>query len=147
MHELSNVFKWNFKRFFVTDIYDEPLGSHTRACSSFCAGAISSAVKSSGKRLLIPVNITLFLLGMLLLAADDLVQVYTTPLALRIIGISASLLFLILKFDIWRLRDERNILKLAYIICMSLGGAYTTMTYFFLVIYENIIAYGIWGGI
>lgn len=146
MQCLFNVFKWNFKRFFVTDIA-EPIGSYSGACGSFCAGAISSTVAGSGKKLLVPVNVTLFLFGLILLVIDDTVQAYTTPIALRVIGISAASLFLILKFDVWRIRDARNIAKLIYIVCMSLGGAYSTMTYFFLVIYENIIAYGIWGGI
>ena len=53
---------------------------------------------------------------------------------------------MILKFDAWKVQDDKNILKLMYIGGMNFFGGYASITYIFLIIYENIVAYSAWGG-
>lgn len=71
MKELFHIFKWNYKRFFSNRKETEWLEEHYSENHSYCTNAISSILKKHGKRWLLPVNITLFLLGLLFLIAGD----------------------------------------------------------------------------
>ena len=44
------------------------------------------------------------------------------------------------------LKDEKNILKLMYIVSMAFCGGYAALTYIFLILYENIVACTAAGG-
>ena len=55
-------------------------------------------------------------------------------------------MFFVLKFDAWKIKDHKNILKLMYIVGVGFSGGYAAITYLFLVIYENIVAYSDWRG-
>lgn len=147
MKNLLYIFKWNFIRFFSKSNDNEWLSENTSTDNSFCAKAITAIVKRKGAKWLLPVNLTLFLLGLFFVVADDYIQAHTLSFVIHIICIALVCIFMILKFDAWKVNDNKNILKLMYIFCMSITGGYASLTYIFLIIYENIIAYGSWGGI
>lgn len=146
MKDLLYIFKCNYMRFF-TSSHDREWFAEASSDISFCANAITDTVKRKGKGWLLPVNLTLFLLGLFLVIADDYIQMHTLSVFVHMICIAAVCFFMILKFDAWRISDNKNILKLMYIFCMSVSGGYASLTYIFLIIYENIVAYGSWGGI
>jgi len=114
--------------------------------ASFCTNAIADILKEYGKRWLIPINFILFLPGLLLLITCDLVQVHTQSNLLSLTCAVISCIFLFLKFDVWKVKDHKNILKLMYILNMAFNDGTATVTYLFLVIYENIVAYNAWKG-
>lgn len=150
MRDILDILCWSVARFFLSiakSAPPTPLVQYGDRCGSFCADAISGVVESRGRRWLLPANIALFTLGLLALCADDYLLAHTLSCSFRLLGIALACLFMTLHFDAWRVRDPKNLLKLLYIIISGLGGACTSLTYFFLVIYENIIAYRIWGGI
>lgn len=146
MNDILDILRWSVARFLSPDEPPRLIARYGGECGSFCADVISGLVQSRGRGWLIPANLTLFTLGLVALFADDYVLAHTLSLSIRLIGIALACFFLILKFDAWRMRDARSLLKLLYIICTGIGGAYITLTYFFLMIYENIIAYRVWGG-
>lgn len=145
MKDLFFIFKWNFKRFFSKSSTQEWLSESTSIENSFCANSIIATVKKEGVKWLLPINLTLFLLGLFLVIADDYIQVHALSFVVRFICIAVSCVFMILKFDAWRLNNDKNLLKLMYIFCMGVTGGYASLTYIFLIIYENIVAYGSWG--
>lgn len=144
---LLMIFKWNFKRFFAKPSNDELFLEERWQDDSFCAAVISSTVKRRGRKWLIPVNLTLFLLGLFLLIADDYIEAHTLSFMVHMITVTVACAFLILKFDAWKIRDNKNVLKLMYICCMCLTGGYAALTYLFLIIYENVVALGYCGGV
>ncbi|MBQ2967395.1 MAG: hypothetical protein IJE10_04635, partial [Clostridia bacterium] len=115
MKELFHIFKWNYKRFFSNRKETEWLEEHYSENHSYCTNAISSILKKHGKRWLLPVNITLFLLGLLFLIAGDFLQACTQSFWLSFSSIVVACIFMILKFDAWKVQDDKNILKLMYI--------------------------------
>lgn len=146
MKELFHIFKWNYKRFFSNRKETEWLEEHYSENHSYCTNAISSILKKHGKRWLLPVNITLFLLGLLFLIAGDFLQACTQSFWLSFSSIVVACIFMILKFDAWKVQEDKSILKLMYIGGMNFFGGYASITYIFLIIYENIVAYSAWGG-
>lgn len=142
------IFKSSFLRFFPKTASSEWLEEGGECDEhSFCANTLIRVVRQKGRRWLVPVNLALFLPGLLLLAADDHLRLHTRSFLVRLCALTVAFFFLILKFDVWRLRDEKNILKLMYIFSMSYMGGYAAVTYLFLAAFENIAAYGVWGGI
>lgn len=148
MRNLFYIFKWNFKRFFSkADTEEGWYAENAPNGSSFCANAITAVVRENGRAWLLPVNITLFLLGLIFAVTDDWVQFHSLSFGVHVICFAAACAYLILKFDAWKVNDNGNILKLMYIFGMTVTGGYVSLIYVFLVIYENIVAYGSWGGI
>lgn len=146
MDFLWTIFKWSFLRFFPTsNAYELPTDDTPRG-ASFCASAIAVTVKRQGKKWLLPVNLTLFLLGALFLIVDDYIQVHTLSSAIHVVAIAAASVFFVLKFDAWKLKHDQNLLKLTYIVFASFLGGFVCITYFFLIVYENIAAYAFWRG-
>lgn len=146
MKYLLHVFIWNFKRYFTKQKSDIIYSDMNYQKQSFCACAIGSTVKKNGDKWLIPINLTLFLLGLLFVIVDDYIQSHTTN-TIQFICMLVACIYFIFKFDVWKRSDSRSILKLLFVFSSFISGGLTTIAYIFLVIYENIIAYGIWGGI
>lgn len=144
MKKLFGIFKRNLMRYFVTGKRD--MHSEETKTASFCTNIITDILKEYGKRWLIPINFTLFLPGLLFLITCDFVQVHTQSTVFSLACSVISCLFFVLKFDAWKAKDNKNILKLMYIISMTFNDGYATVTYLFLVIYENIVAYSDWKG-
>jgi len=144
MKDLMNIFKWNYKRFFCPG--KSPWTETHCANQSYCANAISSMLQKHGKGWLLPVNIVLFLLGLIFLIADDALLANSQSAVLSITGIALACVFMVLKFDAWKLKNEKNILKLMYIVSMAFCGGYAALTYIFLILYENIVACTAAGG-
>ena len=145
MNFLWSIFKCNFTRFFPKS-NDNDLIGYTAQDDSFCVNAITATVKRKGKKWILPVNLTLFILGLLFLIADDYIQLHTISNTIHILMIVAASVFFVLKFDAWKLSNDKNILKLMYIVCASFVGGLVCITYVFLIAYENIAAYYFWRG-
>ena len=146
MNFLWSIFKCNFTRFFPKSNDDGLQIGYSTQDNSFCANVIVTTVKRKSKKWLLPVNLTLFLLGLLFLIADDYIQLHTISNTIHILMIVAASAFFVLKFDAWKLSNDKNILKLMYIVCASFVGGLVCITYIFLIAYENIAAYHFWRG-
>lgn len=144
MKKLFGVFKRSLMRYFTKEKPD--IHAEEAKTSSFCTNAITDVLETDGKRWLIPINIVLFLPGMLFLIACDLVQAHTQDTVPSLVCVVISCMFFVLKFDAWKIKDHKNILKLMYIVGVGFSGGYAAITYLFLVIYENIVAYSDWRG-
>ena len=145
MKFLWSIFKYNFTRFFNNTKNELQIENLTQN-NSFCAYAITATIKKKGKKWLLPINLTLFFLGLLFLIADDYIQLHTISNTIRVVMIVLASLFFIFKFDAWNLRNDKNILKLMYIVSASFVGGFVCITYIFLIAYENIVAYSFWRG-
>jgi len=81
-----------------------------------------------------------------LVIADNYIHTHTMSFIVHIICVVIVCTFLVLKFDAWKVNDNKSILKLMYIFSMSVSGGNASLTYIFLIVFENIVAYGSWGG-
>lgn len=54
--------------------------------------------------------------------ADDALLANSQSAVLSITGIALACVFMVLKFDAWKLKDEKNILKLMYIVSMAFAA-------------------------
>lgn len=141
MNFLRQVFKCNYTRFFSPpDFFNEDKDFYYSEKDSFCAQTIAYSLKNYGKRLILPVNITLFLIGLLLLSVDDYFVITSTSKALKLLLLSLAAGFMIIKFDAWKLFNAENLLKLGYILIVILTAGTVLLPYLFLVVYENVAA-------
>lgn len=115
--------------------------------SAYCSSAISAAINEKGRRWLIPVNIALFLPGFLLTVAADVCSSLCDSLPLGSVCLILVSVFFIFKFDAWAITDPKCLLKLIFILSMLLYNGYTSLTYLFLIIFENMVATSATGGI
>ncbi len=146
MHSFWQIMKWNIKRFFR---YPEKLLEENFILKgeSYNANVIAFTVRRRGKRWVLPVNIALFIFGLLFFILDDILQLYVESSIIHILFIVLSSFYFILKFDAWRINHFPCFLKLGYIILSGFVTGLFTFTYFFLVIFENMEAYSLWRGV
>ncbi len=140
------ILKWNFKRFFryPKNLMDDDF---IFKGESYNANVIAYTVRRCGKRWLLPVNIALFILGFLFLILGDVLQLCIESSMIHILFIILSFFYFILKFDAWKINHFSCFLKLCYIILSSFITGLITLTYFFLVVFENMEAYSFWRGV
>lgn len=145
MNYFWKIFFSNFTRYFSPPDYcnDE---SKPLKISSYCAKTINYYITSLGKSVLLPVNVALFVLGLLLAIADDLLIINSTDDVFRYICLFVACGYLILKFDAWKLFDAKNFLKLCYILLTILSCGLTLLPYILLIVYENLSARPVRGG-
>lgn len=152
MKYLRFVWEWKFRRFFQSPLPKElsqnlPTAKHPNELFSYPAAALGWGVRQMGHQGLLPLNLVLFAFGFLLLLADDYIQLHATSQIVMGLAIISGWVYLIGKFDAWRVQDCKALLKCLYILsAVFIPGSFFIM-YFFLIFFENIDAYQIWGGI
>lgn len=146
MKYLFYIFKINIIRYFNFSLPAE-LADHQSAAPSFCSSVIAATVEKKGRRWLFAANLALFFLGLLLTIAADAAEALSDSYLLAAILSALITVFFIFKFDAWRISESKNLLKLFFILSMLIYDGYSSITYVFLIIYENMVALSAIGGI
>lgn len=139
MNYFWKIFFANFTRYFSPPDYCREEKSPIKA-SSYCAKTINYYVYTLGKNVLLPVNVALFILGLVLVTADDLLIINSGDDVFRYVCLFLACGYFIIKFDAWKLFDAKNFLKLCYILLTILSCGLTLLPYVILIVYENLSA-------
>lgn len=146
MKYLFHIFKINIMRYFNSSPPAE-IADHQSTTASFCSSAIAVTVEKKGRKWLFGANLALFFLGLLLTVAADTAKILSESYLLGTILSALLAVFFIFKFDAWRISESKNLLKLFFILSMLIYDGYSSLTYIFLIIYENMVALSTIGGI
>jgi len=134
-----DTLKWNYRRFLMhRGILDS--ADAVEVNDSYCARTLATVPPEFGKRGILLANLALFTAGLLWTSAADCIQILSSVLLLRLFALGGAAFFFIAKFDAWRLTDHRNLFKLIYIAFSCGNRSLTTLTYIFLIVFENLMA-------
>ena len=92
-------------------------------------------------------NIALFLGGFIFLLITSYIEYYYNRQFLSILITAIELLYIVLKFDIYKFKVNESFIKLIYILTAIFFNTNILTIYYFLIIFENISSFYLLEGI